>query len=338
MPVNTGYPILLGIEGDVKGKRFQVNESGLGLGRDPENQIHIDDTAVSRQHARFIFHNGNLWVQDLGARNGTFVNGERVLAQKQVSIGDRINAGRHVFLVRMEYSGAPRALAIPSHVSDSPDQHAPSSQRARRWRLWPFAVVLALLLLIVLFVISLGQDHGAGQAGEIAQEEVEDLLRSASIAMAEEQSAPEDQEDRVALSSLGELVTGPEQEPGHEEQETTWPPPPEGVSVAELVEQGHSLYRVNRLHEALVAYHQAMALDPSCEICIRRIDRLNTEITRAIEEQMSAGLRYYNNLQFQQAINSWEMVLLLSPDPESKAYKDATIYLEKARTKVQHQY
>lgn len=47
-------------------------------GRDPRAGLLVEDASCSREHARLELRDGALWVSDLGSRNGTFVQGERV--------------------------------------------------------------------------------------------------------------------------------------------------------------------------------------------------------------------------------------------------------------------
>ncbi|MFZ5482489.1 MAG: FHA domain-containing protein [Myxococcota bacterium] len=94
-------PQLLCLEGPLAGRAYVITAEGLRLGRDPQNEVHIDDAGVSRQHARVLLHNGAVWVQDAGSRNGIFVNGERVPDHKQVKVGDRLAVGTSVFQVSM---------------------------------------------------------------------------------------------------------------------------------------------------------------------------------------------------------------------------------------------
>jgi pSer/pThr/pTyr-binding forkhead associated (FHA) protein len=57
------------------------------------------DTFVSQVHARAFDRDGSLWIEDLGSRNGTFVNGEQVHAPTKVSKGARVQVGETVFEV-----------------------------------------------------------------------------------------------------------------------------------------------------------------------------------------------------------------------------------------------
>jgi FHA domain-containing protein len=51
------------------------------------------DTFVSQVHARAFDRDGTLWVEDLGSRNGTFVNGEQIHDATRVAKGARVQVG-----------------------------------------------------------------------------------------------------------------------------------------------------------------------------------------------------------------------------------------------------
>jgi hypothetical protein len=55
-----------------------------------------DDTFVSTVHARLFRRGDDLFVEDLGSRNGTFVNGEQLQAPKRLRRGDRVQFGQTV--------------------------------------------------------------------------------------------------------------------------------------------------------------------------------------------------------------------------------------------------
>ena len=57
------------------------------------------DTFVSQVHARAFDRDGTLWIEDLGSRNGTFVNGEQVHEPTRVSKGARVQVGETVLEV-----------------------------------------------------------------------------------------------------------------------------------------------------------------------------------------------------------------------------------------------
>lgn len=55
-----------------------------------------DDSFVSTVHARLFRRGDDLFVEDLGSRNGTFVNGTNVQAPTRLRRGDRVQFGQTV--------------------------------------------------------------------------------------------------------------------------------------------------------------------------------------------------------------------------------------------------
>ena len=94
-------PLLVVTAGLRQGTQLEINAQGIRIGRDPNNELFLDDPEVSRHHARVILHNGAVWVQDAGSRNGIFVNGNRVSGHKQISPGAQIQIGNHQFLIQL---------------------------------------------------------------------------------------------------------------------------------------------------------------------------------------------------------------------------------------------
>jgi len=63
------------------------------LGRDPEVAVWIDLNSVSRRHARILVANGRATIEDLGSRNGTYVQGQRITKPTKLTTGDQIKVG-----------------------------------------------------------------------------------------------------------------------------------------------------------------------------------------------------------------------------------------------------
>ena len=63
------------------------------LGRSSSATLSVDEPSISRRHARVLFaDDGRHLLEDLGSKNGTFVNGRRV-TRVALSAGDRIQLG-----------------------------------------------------------------------------------------------------------------------------------------------------------------------------------------------------------------------------------------------------
>ncbi|MFN8481741.1 MAG: FHA domain-containing protein [Anaerolineae bacterium] len=67
------------------------------VGRDLSNTIVLSDAAISGEHCLLSLRDGQWWIEDLGSRNGTYLNGVRVTRPLTVSPGDAISLGRIQF-------------------------------------------------------------------------------------------------------------------------------------------------------------------------------------------------------------------------------------------------
>ena len=71
---------LRALTGDLRGQQFKYRgPAHLVLGRSRSCHLRLPgDAAVSRQHCLVELEKGGAWVQDLGSKNGTFINGEKI--------------------------------------------------------------------------------------------------------------------------------------------------------------------------------------------------------------------------------------------------------------------
>lgn len=70
--------------------------AAVTIGRADENSLHIADRFISSRHALVCLRDGRRILVDRGSTNGTFVNGERVEDEVELSDGDRIALGNTV--------------------------------------------------------------------------------------------------------------------------------------------------------------------------------------------------------------------------------------------------
>ena len=94
----------------LKFERAALKEVPLGtrpvtIGRAPDNDIQIDNLAVSNYHARVYVEAGSLVVEDLNSLNGSFLNDIRV-ERAMLKDGDEILIGKHQILVDQVHDAA----------------------------------------------------------------------------------------------------------------------------------------------------------------------------------------------------------------------------------------
>ena len=78
-----------------KGRGFPLAEE-LTVGRAAGCGVTLDDTFASQIHARVFSRDGQLFVEDLGSTNGTFLNRTKVAGPQVMHRGDRLQVGNTV--------------------------------------------------------------------------------------------------------------------------------------------------------------------------------------------------------------------------------------------------
>ena len=74
-------------------KEVQLTQERSTLGRRPYNDIVLDNLAVSGEHAALTLYNGEVWIEDLGSTNGTFMDGLPIKRQ-QFKPGSVVQIGK----------------------------------------------------------------------------------------------------------------------------------------------------------------------------------------------------------------------------------------------------
>ena len=87
----SAYLDIVGINGERNG--VELNRSQVYIGRDPECEVHIPTTTISRQHVRIFCRGEEYHVEDLDSTNGTYINGVKVKRcvlrnNDQITVGD----------------------------------------------------------------------------------------------------------------------------------------------------------------------------------------------------------------------------------------------------------
>jgi DNA-binding NtrC family response regulator len=90
--------VLVFLDTDPCWRCIPLGEGGVEIGRGRESALQLEDTALSRQHARISFRDGVWTIEDLASRNGTFVDAQPVTGLVRAAAPRVIRAGRTVFL------------------------------------------------------------------------------------------------------------------------------------------------------------------------------------------------------------------------------------------------
>lgn len=93
--------------------RVEVGPSPVMLGRGSDAEVAIMAPTVSRHHAVLRGHHGEVWVEDVGSKSGSRLNGEPLQSARRIRPGDTLELGGVRLKVR--YGLDPTALAMPNH-------------------------------------------------------------------------------------------------------------------------------------------------------------------------------------------------------------------------------
>ncbi len=85
--------LVLSLNGAIQGE-FELDQERFTIGRKPENDIQIDNLAVSGKHSMIITILDDSFLEDLGSTNGTYVNG-KLVKKHALKDGDVIAIGKH---------------------------------------------------------------------------------------------------------------------------------------------------------------------------------------------------------------------------------------------------
>jgi two-component system, cell cycle response regulator len=103
------------------GKMFRLEAAEVVIGRASECDIWLDDESVSRQHAKLLRLKDEFHLVDLGSKNGTFCNGERITEVRVLRDGDKIRVSKETvlkFTLQDEMDEAAQQLLYDSAIRD----------------------------------------------------------------------------------------------------------------------------------------------------------------------------------------------------------------------------
>jgi hypothetical protein len=93
---------------------FELAEGEFVVGRGSDCQLALDDALVSRRHAIFSLSGDDLFVEDLGSRNGVRVNDEKISGKRKIGEGDKIRIGNQDMSILRVHRAHAVTLAQPA--------------------------------------------------------------------------------------------------------------------------------------------------------------------------------------------------------------------------------
>jgi pSer/pThr/pTyr-binding forkhead associated (FHA) protein len=85
--------LVLSFNGDVINE-YELDKESITIGRKPDNDIHIDNLAVSGVHAKILTILNDSFIEDLGSTNGTIIDGKKI-TKHALKNGETVVIGKH---------------------------------------------------------------------------------------------------------------------------------------------------------------------------------------------------------------------------------------------------
>ena len=140
--------------------QFPVDRPSVRIGRGSGNEIVVQDTQISRQHAEISQQGDQYFIRDLGSTNGTFVNGQRVTQLQPLHPGDQVQVGDTVFAFEAAPMGAGAPAAAAPVATDWEaqlwDEEGAAGEGRQRGLIYALVAVAAVLLVaaaVVAFLV-----------------------------------------------------------------------------------------------------------------------------------------------------------------------------------------
>lgn len=228
------------LEGANAGQEVAVKAPKFFIGRAEDCQLRPHSDLISRHHCVITFDGTSAVIRDFGSKNGTYVNGERVIGEQSLAAGDRIQVGPLWFeIVLTTGIGGGKRPAVKS-VSEAVArmvEASPSGNKSMEdWLLDSEAETV---------VRPLNPSHAETQA--VSLNETLIVRSPTETTSSSKPASPISRDDsRPSGSSAGKRSEAPPQQPSpagdagfslKEDAVTTSPPEPEPTSASEPVSE-----------------------------------------------------------------------------------------------------
>ena len=83
-------------------KTLETDKPEILIGRNENNDIHINNLGASKKHARIFRRNGDYIIEDLKSTNGTMMNNENI-TMARLTGKDIVTIGKHNLHISIHY-------------------------------------------------------------------------------------------------------------------------------------------------------------------------------------------------------------------------------------------
>jgi pSer/pThr/pTyr-binding forkhead associated (FHA) protein len=293
------------LNGPESGLAYRLLGNQISLGRDPDNDIVIQDNRASRQHARIEVRGAQYWIVDLGSQNGIFINGS-YLRQKPLEPGDTLKFGD----TELRF-GPPTALSQASshsmtHTPPLPEFDPGGGFQHTAYRTMPKAQPKFGLLFALIIV-------GAGAFWFLNQT----VNKRRGLELRDEKAV------ETQLETISKTIETNEKEISAKGKDTQ-----QYAEAQSFYLRGFREFREGNYGRAIQYLESALTLYPEHPLAKRYLSRSRLKFNEVVTQSLERGERYFISQKYQNAYNEYRTVILLLNDPANKSYQLAQKRIE----------
>lgn len=287
------------VGGPNKGSTYKLVTGKATIGRDTGNDINFDDPRCSHHHMAILIQSHQIFVKDMGSRNGILLNGEKV-TESVVKLGDQIQIGDSIFVIQKEspnpVASSTNHYSAPANASNGLKTIAANKDSKS------FPKLIGAILLVVAGFLLFNQggkkknaDYGLRTEEQVNAELADIEKRKTELARQKVQSAQ--------LSEQGKEA-----------------------QAAYL--QGFRDYREGNYSRAIQSFTAALALLPDHTLAQQYKKLSERRLDELVQFNLSEGKRNMEQNRYEMARSNYRNVLILLNDQTNKLYQEANGQLQ----------
>lgn len=285
------------IIGPDEGFVYKIKKPKIFIGRGDDNDLALQDSRVSRQHAMIEFTSKGILVTDLGSSTGIMLNGKNV-KEGYLSPGAVLQIGdsQLKFEVR-QGEAAPPALV---NAAEMPTAQEPS------YRNEPTSSSQGNPLVVITLLTGLGIGGVQYYKNKNQENSAEPTPIRNDVAIQEEiDAAKKRQDDMIRLQNT------------------------QGKQTQQYIESQSSFvkgfrdYREGQYKRALISLSAALALYPEHELAQRYYQASKRKLDELVQVSLLEGKRAQEKNQYKAAASAYRNVMVLIEDESNKNYQEA---------------
>ena len=318
------------VRGEERGKRYELAQDELRIGRSPECEIILTGEAMSRHHATIYKAPGSGWmILDNNSKNGVLVNGSKV-GTCPIKAGDLIQIGSHVFRFRSDEGQAEldrqeEAAGVPNYGAVLETPVASGSKR-------PLIYGGLVVLILALYFASRGSESNPATTEEAVKKTdalVDKTGRSFTLAPKPDLKNPESKKELAGIEDP--VLKKAEQDM----QGLDW----SNTSLKEAEQyfrKGQRDYLSRNYGRAIDSFQTSLSLYRGHELAERYLSRAIYESEIEAKTHMEIAVSYFESLQYQRAIYHFSQVInLMAHRPTEPTVLQAEKYVAICKKRLQ---